>query len=340
VRFRCKNCGRQVSVASTYAGKKGRCPKCGKVVAIPAPRVEETTSSQPEDKSLLHDALLLDVPRVEPSAPAVAVESDAETAYQALQALQGGRLLRRDDEAPRRKLPWPIDIFLYPLNRAGLTVLILSAGLPFLVRAILRFFMYFSAVFPPMLVFWVMFIVFHWFALALSLLYMNWYVCACIRDSATGGIRATDTTASTPGLGELLGQSVVVIAGAAVCLAPALIYLNHTRSLDRLFWVLYGVGGFFFPMTLLAIVMFEGLRALNPLLVVGSILSTFLRYCVLVPFCYVLCLLIPVVGRYLFTPSWALAYALLFLAFYQLLVLAHLLGRFYWNNQERLNWDA
>ncbi len=308
-------------------------------MVIPDRPVEDAAPAQPGHKSPFHDVLLLDTPRIEAAAPAVAAQSDAETAYQALQALQGGRLFKQDDEPPRRKLPWPIDIFLYPFNRAGLTILVLCAGLPFLVRVILRFCMYLSAAFPPMLVFWVMFIVFHYFSLVLSLLYMNWYVCECIRDSAAGGIRAADTTATTPGLGELFGQSLRVIVAAAACLAPALIYLHQTRSLDRLFWTLYGTGGFFFPMALLAVVMFEGLRGLNPLLLAGSILSTLLRYCALVPFCYVLCLLLPVAGYFLFK-VWILAYVLLFLAFYQLLILAHLLGRFHWNNRERLNWDA
>ena len=63
-------------------------------------------------------------------------------------------------------------------------------------------------VFGPALILYVLFIVLHWAALLMSLLYVNWYIAECIRDSAAGGIRAVDTTASTPGFGELLGAIV------------------------------------------------------------------------------------------------------------------------------------
>lgn len=289
----------------------------------------------------LRDTLLFDLSLAGTTGgPAEAKPDEGEAAYQRLCELRAGYMLKGNDEPPQRSLPWLIDIFLYPLSKAGLTILFLSAGVPFLLRVVLKFFLYFSGAFPPMLVFWVLSIVVHHASLLLFTLYMTWYVCECIRDSAEGGIRAVDSTAATPGFGELFGRFLSVLASAALCMAPALVYLSQTRSTDGLFWTLYGVGGFLFPMALLAVVMFESLGGLNPLLVLGSIFSTFFRYGVLVPFCYVLCLLIPVAARRLFTELWILGYALLFLAFYQLLILAHLLGRFYWRNQERLSWDA
>jgi hypothetical protein len=338
-KFHCENCGQRLSVPRVPAGKRGRCPRCKQPVTIPEPWGEDIAvetpggtvgpDASPRDRLLLTDA------------PAEATADEVEAAYQRLREMQGRyRLKDTDEEPPERKLPWFIDVFLYPLSKGGLTILLLSAGVPFLLRLVLRFFMFFSGKFGPMLVFWVLFLVVHYAALLLFSLYMAWYVCECIRDSGAGSIRAADTTATTPGVGELLGQALTVIATAALCMAPALVYLNETRSLDGRFWTLYAVGGFVFPMALLAVVMFESLRALNPLFVLGSILRTFLPYSVLVPFCYGLCLLLPVAARTLRTSFWMLSYLLLFLAFYQLLVLAHLLGRFYWRNRERLDWDV
>jgi hypothetical protein len=287
-----------------------------------------------EPEVRLRDAALLDRPTTADAA------SDAgETAYQRLHELQGGRILKDDAEPPTRRLPWLIDIFLYPLNKPGLTILALSAGVPFLLRIVLKFFHYFTGGFPPMLVFWVLAIIVHHAGLALFVLYITWYVGECIRDSAAGAIRAADTVAATPGFGELFGRLFTILVTAGACLAPALVYLDQMRSLDGLFWVLYAVGGFVFPMALLAVVMHESLGGLNPLLLLRSVLRTLVPYCFLVPFCYGLCLLLPVAVRYLFK-IWVLGYLLLFLAYYQLLVLAHLLGRFYWRNEERLNWDT
>jgi hypothetical protein len=307
------------------------------MVTIPEQGIEgavETPAAATRPEVRLRDALLLAPP------PAAASAADAgEAALQKLRELQGGRLLKNDDEPPERKLPWLIDIFLYPLNKPGLTILALSAGIPFLLRIVVRFFLYFSGAFGPMLVFWVLAIVIHHAALLLFALYLTWYFCESIRDSAAGAIRAADSLAATPGFGELFGRFFTVIVTAGACLAPALVYLDRTRSLDGCFWVLYGIGGFVFPMALLAVVMHESLAGLNPLLLAGAILRTFLPYCFLVPFCYGLCLLLPLAFSYLFK-VWMLAYLLLFLAYYQLLVLAHLLGRFYWRNEERLSWDT
>ncbi len=337
LKFRCENCGQLLSVNPVHAGRKSRCPTCKWMLKIPEQGLDfvpETAEAGIAPEVRLRDAVLLDLP-----APADTVPDTAEAAYQRLRELQGGRILKDSDEPPTRKLPWLIDIFLYPLSKPGLTILALSVGVPFLLRIVAKFFMYFSGAFGPMLVFWVLAIVVHHAALLLFALYITWYVGECIRDSAAGAIRAADTLAATPGLGELFGRFFTIIVTAGACLAPALVYLERTDSLDACFSVLYGIGGFVFPMALLAVVMHESLGGLNPLLLVRSILRTLLPYCFLVPFCYGLCLLLPVAGRWLFR-VWILGYILLFLAYYQLLVLAHLLGRFYWRNEERLNWDA
>jgi len=296
--------------------------------------------AKPDSVSPLYDVTLLDVsPSQVTERPPQPQDDDAEAALDRLHAMQGGRLPGEPEPPPQRKLPWMIDIFFYPLNKAGLSLLLICAGVPFLLRVMLRFFRVFSAVFGPALVLWVLFIIVHWLGMLLFLLYVNWYACECIRDSAAGGIRATDTIATTPGLGEILGQAFRVLMCALFVTVPGLIYVARTHRTDQLFQALYAAGGFVFPMAMLAVVMFDSYAGLNPILLLRSILKTHLRYCFLVPFCYLLCVLIPYAGFFLFE-SWMLGYLLLFLAFYSLLILAHLLGRFYWKNEQRLDWDA
>jgi hypothetical protein len=70
------------------------------------------------------------------------------------------------------------------------------------------------------------------------------------------------------------------------------------------------------------------------------VFSTFLTYLALVAFCLPSCSLVILPARYLLGNSWFLSYPLLLLAYYQLLVVAHVVGRFYWRNQESLNWDT
>jgi len=340
--FTCDRCGRELALSARHAGRRWQCPSCGQIATIPGRTTATTNPERPGSgaRSAFHDALLADPPPAEPQPrePA-AEEEDAEAALARLRAMQGGRLAGLDEEVPKRKLPWPIDIFLYPLNWAGMTVLLLGAGIPLLLRAITKFFGIFCAVVPVTFIFWVLFIMLHWLGLLLFLMYLNWYVCECIRDSAEGNIRAVDTMATTPGLGELLLQTFRVLACIAVVMAPALIYLLRTRHADETFRVLYAIGGFLLPMALLAVVMFEGIGGLNPFRLIWAIVKTPLQYSGLVAACYVLCLLLPLAVYYLIE-LWILGYLLIFLAFYQLLILAHLLGRFYWRNEERLYWDA
>lgn len=341
MRFSCEHCGRLLSVPGGQAGRKGQCPRCKKTVTIPATLAEEAvTQTDPvlsetvvPPKSSARDPLLFDVP------PADVTPQTAEEAYEKLRALGGEYLLRKREEPPKRPLPWIIDIFLYPLSKSGLMILLIGVGLPLFVRVLAKLGGALSLAFPAALILWVPLIVLHWVALLMSLLYTNWYVAECIRDSASGGIRAVDTTGSTPGFAELFAQALTVLVCAAACMAPAILYARSYGS-DTIFWILYGVGGFLFPMALLEVTMSETFRALNPVLLLGSMFSTLLPYFALAAFCYTFWLFPSRVIRHILGESWILAYLFLFLSFYQALVLAHLVGRFCLRNEEKLNWDA
>ena len=178
-------------------------------------------------------------------------------------------------------------------------------------------------------------------------LYMCWYFAECVRESAAGAVRAPDAFA-TADLSSMFGQCLYLGACYAIFALPAALYSFFTNRTDATFWALVAYGVFFFPMGLLAAVMFSSSTAFNPVLWIGSILSTFFQYCGLV-------LLIGgiVVGvKALTTMAQSeniqqiegstmlleilFSCILLYLAF----VVAHLLGRFYWRYQEKLNWEV
>jgi hypothetical protein len=94
-------------------------------------------------------------------------------------------------------------------------------------------------------------------------------------------------------------------------------------------------------MGLLAVSLFDSFSGLNPILIIGSIFSTFFRY-----FGIVLVFYIPIV----FIVASLIAFPRLMLGLrglvfrfvcgYLLLVAGHLLGRFYYRNEEKLYWDV
>jgi hypothetical protein len=113
------------------------------------------------------------------------------------------------------------------------------------------------------------------------------------------------------------------------------------------FWLLLAYGAFFFPMGLLACIMFDSISGLNPILLIGSIFSTFFQYCGLV------LLISGIVLGFRAIPtiqtddaqSNTVTMILLGNVFYLIMlyitfVVANLLGRFYWRYEEKLNWEV
>lgn len=347
VEFRCRKCGQKFRMSETHAGKTGKCPKCQAILRIPRPRTRSDSSehgdaNRPEvsPETSPYDLTLLNVPpmaKADSQSPEPSVVDGA--AYEQLRRLQGGALTLQSDEIPQRKLPWIVDIFFYPLNKPGVTIIFISVGIPLTLRILSKTFLPLTLIFWPMLIFLIAFIIAHWVSLVILLLYMNWYVCACIYDSAVGGIRAPETAGSTLGLWAIFRQTLKIVACLVLFLSPASLYFSYTQRVDPILWALYGGGGFLFPMGLLAVVMFDSLRGLSPRLILASIFSTFFQYCGLVVFWCGLCVLIPVAGSLLWR-SWILGYLFLAVAFYLTLILAHLLGRFFWKYQDKLYWEV
>ncbi|OHB78988.1 MAG: hypothetical protein A2Z25_19635 [Planctomycetes bacterium RBG_16_55_9] len=170
-------------------------------------------------------------------------------------------------------------------------------------------------------------------------MYLCWYLCECVRGSAAGGVRAPETKGFTPGLGEMLGQTIKAGGCLLLYAGPAIFYFVETRQTDAIFWGLSIFAFFFLPMSFLATVMFESWRGLNPILLIGSIFNTLLPYAAMILTLLAAGVVIiekapnPRASHLTFFITWLVG---VFLA----MIAAHLLGRFYYRYEEKLNWDV
>jgi hypothetical protein len=232
-------------------------------------------------------------------------------------------------DSGKRILPWPLDILLYPCNKEGLITLGMVIGIPMLIDL-------FAGLAGP----FGFFVLIPGFIVAVVLrAYFLWYVGQCVGDSALGAVRAPETIAQTPGFGEMITQIGRILACILVALLPMLIYWLAVREMDIAFWSLLAFGVAICPMALLAVTMFDSIAGLNPLLLLGSVLSTFVPYLVLIFALGSLVFLI-VNLRAALADYPLLGFAFIVPGQYLILVAAHLLGRFYWRYKEKLNWDV
>ena len=123
-----------------------------------------------------------------------------------------------------------------------------------------------------------------------------------------------------------------------VFVLPAVLYFRHTGRRDAVLWTLVAWGVVFFPMSLLAMVMQDGLHVLNPLFLLGAIRRTLAPYVGLLLVMAVLGVLFWLVLDLLARSAW-LAGPVLLASGYLCLIAAHILGRFYWRYREHLHWD-
>ena len=168
--------------------------------------------------------------------------------------------------------------------------------------------------------------------------YFIFYAHYCIYDSSRGGRRAaTISLAHTPDLGDLVWQLLLLVGGVAICLWPAALYRGVAGRADVWFWVLGAAGACFLPMSLLMATLFQGIDALNPVLITRSIFVTFPAYVALLGELVLL-------AAVFLALRWGmgqirLPHVLATAAYlYLLLMGSHLLGRFYWRRKEKLAW--
>jgi hypothetical protein len=356
IKFYCKNCGWKFSVPVTQAGKKGKCPKCKNIIVVPKIQTtssvtEQTNAGAPEDssKSSVDDSALLvtpqkdkiqDLPLSQPENPEKTAEYEQE---------EESAEKTEPATSAQRKLPWPIDIFLYPLSISGLIHLVIFFCVPILISLAYQFLL--QQIWPISdLILAILYVLF----VGYVLYYLSW----CIIDSTKGGLRAPDMTLqSSPGKGEAIECAGIFLACLVVCFWPAAVYYIFTRKTDLLYWLLTAAGVLFFPMALLAGCLHDSIHGLKPMLIIKSVIKTFPGYLAVVvffaAFFAMLSIVIPPPPQsegleplwlYLSQVTGAIfssRYALRTTGFiYLAMTGAHILGRFYCRYQEKLNWEV
>ncbi len=314
--FTCKHCGHKISIPDAHTSIKGTCPNCKKQL--------DTTGARS-----VYNLTLLDIPpQLQDNQDDAGQADDAE-----------GPTAKETDATDKRKLPWIIDIFLYPFNKAGLTIMAMMIIFPILIIYVTRILAIAAGQYILMLLIAVPVVIAGFVAIVVLYLYMFWYLCECIRDSAAGGTRAPETMGISPGLGEIIWNSLRLFICVLVFVVPIVIYYRYAGQADTIFTVLYCCAILFFPMALLAVAMFDSLSGLNPILLTGSIVSTFLPYCAMVSLFAVTWLVIAEISASLFDSTFGLIIGYVF-GIYLLMVAAHVLGWFYHRYQEQLNWNV
>ncbi len=239
--------------------------------------------------------------------------------------------------APRRPLPWFIDIFLYPFNRTGIINLIVTFGVPVALMFLTLGCLAAAAVAPVLIFVAVILAMGSLIATFVMCLYFGWFVSECVRSSSEGNIRAPDTIGQTPGVLELFALGFQLFVCAMVFLGMSWSFRATVMPPAWVQQILDTVLAILLPMTLLSVISLDSIWGLNPLLNLKLIAFTFLPYFgVAVPLylahktLFWMCLKIP--GR-------AGLATLALCEVYGVMVSAHVLGRFAWKQQDKLIWE-
>jgi hypothetical protein len=233
------------------------------------------------------------------------------------------------DPAALRKAPWLIDIFLYPFNKSGLKHLAIFILVPQLLNII-------EGMLPSLLAF--VFSVAGFFVQIIIFLYIYWYLVECVRESADGWVRTPLGFGGLPTLRDMFGQVVNIIGCLAVFFAPFVLYMLIAQKAGIIFWLLLIYAVFLYPMALLSVLMHDSGHGLNFRKFTKSISNTFFPYCGLVLFFILTVVLISLIpSETIESPLGNCIFRSVII--YAAFIGAHLLGRFYWRYQDRLNWD-
>lgn len=232
------------------------------------------------------------------------------------------------------KLPWLIDAFLYPISTSGMIHLAVFVIVPLLIAALIRLIWFFlgpylgeaTAEFTEPI---------YYILNAIFYSYVCYYISDCVISRSRGRQRASDITMPTTiSIGDFVSQAFILIGGAAICLAPVLLYSVLAKRNDLLFWAFLAYGIFFLPMSLFRGIMFDTADALNPVEIVRSIFRTLLPYCGLVLFFLIVGG--PIVAVIPRLPLWGFLKQAI--RMYLVFVLAGRLGWFYWWYKDKLDW--
>jgi len=243
------------------------------------------------------------------------------------------KVIEEPQLAVKRKLPWLIDMLLYPMSVSGIIHLLVFLLLPRLVLLFVNLLFRLipeevrMAAYEIELLYLPFYVVFYG--------YVVYYIIECVISSSRGSYRAPDPSIpDTLDWRDLVGQVLLLIGCVAVCFWPTAVYYIFTQRTGLGFWMLSACGAFFFPMVLLRGIMFDSYDGLNPIPIIISIAGTFLPYCGLV---LVFILLGGFVGIILPKLAvWDIVGDCV--KIYLVFVLANFLGWFYWWHKDKLDW--
>jgi len=325
IRFNCENCGYKSTVSESYAGKNIRCPNCYYIIFIP--KEETTGTTQTSSRYSAYDSSLLNIQ--EQNILKHRQRYEAIASEQAAESEEEEEPPPETDPAARRKAPWFIDIFFYPFNKPGLKHLVIFILVPQVFGIIAR-------ILPTVFMYLVMIAGF--IVNFLIFLYMYWYLAECVHESASGWVRAPPGFGGLPTLRDMFGQIVNIIGCLAVFFAPFVLYMLIAQKAGIIFWLLLIWAVFLYPMALLSVLMHDTSHGLSFRKFTKSISNTFFPYCGLVLFFILTVVLISLIPSEK-TESPLGNCILRFVIIYTAFIGAHLLGRFYWRYQDRLNWN-
>jgi hypothetical protein len=354
IEFLCEYCERRISVPKSHAGKKVICPQCNNTFIIPAIHAPDPDVSQDYSGDLIArsmdyplDSSLLNLPEEYKLKDELAGEVNAyKEVVDQQQESDEDFEVEETEFVGERKLPWIVDIFLYPISKGGLSTI----GIILFFRLLTDF----TATGLSICCGCVGGILGLVIKVVIYYSYMYWYFTECVRDSAAGGLRAPVILASMPGLGVMIRLFFRIFSCYAFTLGPATFYRGYTyytgiETNNVILFALLTYGMFFFPMSILAVVMFDSVNGLRPILLVRSIVSTFFYYCGLVILFYSLGVLFvgllvrmrPASNQSSFV-SWLFLFYILYNIFflYFLLISGHLLGRFFYRFEDKLYWEV
>jgi len=371
IKFHCKNCGQRFSVSQIHAGKKGKCPKCKNIIVIPKIQTTSSITEQHTSKDIktdskssaqglipsdvLHKDKIQDLPLSQPDISEKTAEYEQEREEESAEKTETATPVQR-------KLPWLIDIFLYPLSISGLIHLVIFFCIPILLSLAYSFLL--DYIYPVGDLILALDYIYPVGDLILAILYVLfvgyvlYYLSWCINDSTKGGLRAPDTSLqASPAKGEIIECAGIFLACIVVCFWPAAVYYIFTKKTEFLYWLLAAAGLLFFPMALLAGVLHDSIRGLNPMLIIKSVIKTFPAYFPVViffaGFFAVLSIVIPPLPQskglepmllYLsqvINVFFNARYALRSTGFiYLAMIGAHILGRFYCRCKDKLDWEV
>ncbi len=352
IKFKCPHCSQKIGVKAESAGKRVRCAKCKQPLTIPTPQdVTAATVQQSPKKDLsstnndigpedlfeaqnpFHDLLAAEeeapalklAPIKDPPVPAESVYEESPFAETST--------YQDEKEEGKRTLPWFIDMLLYPVSLGGLV----NVGIYIL-----------GQTFAPL------FCCMGWVVQLVLTIFIHWYFCECVRDSADGGLRAPDTVGRQDSLIEMFLQMVRISLGvliylySSVMLYRGFLFLSDSEPNPIIIATTLALGGFLFPMAMLGVSILESIEGLNPILIIRSVACAFLPYCGLVLLFYglIVAYFLLIAGASLTSMSLGGPIASIItmiilrrvMFFWALLVSAHILGRFYWRYEERMGW--